>query len=46
MSRKLLKKENLTHLSHDDLIKLGASLIIGHLADDMKEEGEDEQSNK
>lgn len=45
MSKKLLKKENLKHLSHEDLIKLGAAIVVGHLADDMEEEGEDEQSN-
>ena len=32
MSRKLLKKENLKHLSHEDLIKLGAAIVVGHLA--------------
>lgn len=41
MSRKLLKKDNLKHLSHDDLIKLGASIIMGHLADDMEEKVDD-----
>lgn len=45
MSKKLLKKENLKNLSHDDLIKLGAATIIGHLADDLEKEREDEQSN-
>lgn len=45
MSKKLLKKENLEHLSHDDLIKLGAATVVGHLADALKEEGEDEQIN-
>lgn len=45
MSKKLLKKEGFKHLSHDDLIKLGSAIIIGHLADDMEEE-ENEQSNK
>lgn len=44
MSKKLLKKEHLEHLSHDDLIKLGAATIIGHLANDFEKEGEDEQT--
>lgn len=45
MSKKLLKKENLEHLSHDDLIKLGAATIVGHLANDLEKEGENEQIN-
>lgn len=28
MSKKLLKKENLKHLSHEDLIKLGAATFV------------------
>lgn len=36
MSKKLLKKENLKNLSHDDLIKLGAAIVVGHLADDLE----------
>jgi hypothetical protein len=36
MSNKELKKEDLKHLSHDDLIRLGASLVIGHLADSVE----------
>mgnify|MGYP006983497872 CR=1 FL=1 len=36
MSKKLLKKENLKNLSHDDLIKLGAALVVGHLANDLE----------
>lgn len=42
MSKKLLKKENLKNLSHDDLIKLGAATIVGHLADDLEKEVTDE----
>lgn len=42
MSKKLLKKENLKHLSHEDLIKLGAATIVGHLADDLEKEERDE----
>lgn len=33
MSRKELMKEDLKYLSHDDLIRLGASLAIKHVAD-------------
>ena len=46
MSKKLLKKERLKHLSHEDLIKLGAATIIGHLADGFEKEEKDEQPNK
>ena len=45
MSKKLLKKENLKKLSHDDLVKLGAALVVGHLANDLEASeprGEDE----
>lgn len=45
MSKKLLKKENLKNLSHDDLIKLGAALVVEHLANDLEASeprGEDE----
>lgn len=36
MSKKLLKKENLKHLSHDDIVNLGAALVVGHLANDFE----------
>lgn len=36
MSKKLLKKENLKNLSHDDLIRLGMATIAGHLANDLE----------
>lgn len=36
MSKKLLKKEHLKNLSHDDLIRLGAATIVGHLADGLE----------
>jgi hypothetical protein len=36
MSKKLLKKENLKDLTHDDLIKLGAATVVGHLANDLE----------
>lgn len=45
MSKKLLKKEHLKNLSHDDLMKLGAAKIVGHLADNFEAsefKGEDE----
>lgn len=42
MSKKLLKKENLEHLSHDDLIKLGAATVVGHLADNLEKVEKDE----
>jgi hypothetical protein len=45
MSKKLLKKEDLKNLSHNDLIKLGAATIVGHLANDLEKELEDEQIN-
>lgn len=41
MNKRLLKKENLKHLSHEDLIKLGAATIVGHLADDLEKEVDD-----
>ena len=36
MSKKLLKKENLKDLTHDDLIKLGAATVVGHLSNDLE----------
>lgn len=36
MSKKLLKKDHLKNLSHDDLIRLGAAIIVGHLANDLE----------
>lgn len=36
MSRKELIKEDLKYLSHDDLIRLGASLAIKHVADSLE----------
>jgi hypothetical protein len=44
MSEKEFTKEDLKNLSHDDLIRLGASLTIKHLADSLeKDEKEKEQ---
>lgn len=36
MSKKLLKKENLTNLSHDDLIRLGMATIAYNDIKDRK----------
>lgn len=36
MSKKLLKKEDLKNLSQDDIIKLGAALVVRHLANDLE----------
>lgn len=36
MSRKELIKEDLKYLSHDDLIRLGASLAIKHAVDSLE----------
>ena len=36
MSRKELIKGDLKYLSHDDLIRLGASLAIKHVADSLE----------
>lgn len=35
MSKRKLTKEDLKNLSHDDLIRLGASLAIKHVADSL-----------
>jgi hypothetical protein len=43
MSNKELTKEDLKNLSHDDLIRLGASLTIKHLADSL---GKNEDTKK
>ena len=36
MRKKELTKEDLKNLSHDDLIRLGASLVIKHVADSLE----------
>ena len=36
MSNKELTKEDLKNLSHDDLIRLGASLAIKHVVDSLE----------
>lgn len=38
MSIKELTKEDLKNLSHDDLIRLGATLAIKHLTDSLEKE--------
>jgi hypothetical protein len=38
MSNKELTKEDLKNLSHDELIRLGATLTIKHLADSLEKE--------
>lgn len=35
MSKRKLTKEDLKNLSHDDLIRLGASLAIKHVTDSL-----------
>lgn len=36
MNKKDLTKEDLKNLSHDDLMRLGASLTIKHIADSLE----------
>ena len=36
MNNKEFKKEDLKNLSHDDLIRLGASLTVKHVADSLE----------
>ncbi|MBX9096399.1 hypothetical protein [Streptococcus gordonii] len=42
MSNEELTKEDLKNLSHDDLIILGASLLIKHAADSLEKNEEKE----
>lgn len=46
MSNKELTKENLKNLSHDDLIRLGASLTIKHLADSLEKNEDTKKEEK
>ena len=50
MSEKETVKENLKNLSHDDLVKLGATLVIKHVADgleiDQKNKGREQDDYK
>ena len=45
MSRKELTKEDLKNLSHDDLIMLGASLLIKHVTDSLEKNEEEVQDD-
>ena len=45
MSNKELTKEDLKNLSHDDLIRFGASLAIKHVVDSL-EKNEDTKKEK
>ncbi|KXT69340.1 hypothetical protein SGODD07_01829 [Streptococcus gordonii] len=40
MNKQELTKEDLKNLSHDDLIKLGASLLIKHVTDSLEKNKE------
>lgn len=42
MSKKELTKEDLKNLSHDDLVILGASLLIKHVTDSLEKNEEKE----
>lgn len=42
MSKKELTKEDLKNLSHDDLIRLGASLLVKHVVDSLEKNEEKE----
>lgn len=42
MSKKELTKEDLKNLSHDDLVRLGASLLIKYVADSLEKNEEKE----
>ena len=43
MSKKELTKEDLKNLSHDDLIRLGASLTIKNLADSLEKDAKEQE---
>lgn len=46
MSNKELTKEDLKNLSHDDLVRLGASLTIKHLADSLEKNEDTKKEGK
>ena len=46
MSNKELTKEDLKNLSHNDLIRLGASLTIKHLADSLEKNEDTKKEEK
>lgn len=45
MSKKELSKEDLKNLSHDDLIILGASLLVKHVADSLEKNDKEVQDD-
>ena len=46
MSKKELTKEDLKNLSHDDLIRLGASLVVKHVADSYEIENKKKEEQE
>lgn len=46
MNKKDLTKEDLKNLSHDDLMRLGASLTIKHIADSLEIQKKGEKNEK
>ena len=46
MRNKELTKEDLKNLSHDDLIRLGASLVINHVVDSLEKIEDIRKRNK
>lgn len=46
MSIKELTKEDLKNLSHDDLIRLGTSLAIKHVADSLEKNEDTKKEEK
>ena len=45
MSKKELSKEDLKNLSHDDLIILGASLLVKHVANSLEKNEKEAQDD-
>ena len=44
MTNKKLTKDEVKNLSHEDLMALGASLVVKHLADSLEKEEENENN--
>lgn len=44
MNSKKLAKDEVKNLSHEDLMTLGASLVVKHLADSLEKEEENENN--
>lgn len=44
MTNKKLTKDEVKNLSHKDLMTLGASLVVKHLADSLEKEEENENN--